>query len=141
MAENKVKDLLGVSMDKIKQMVDVNTIVGDPIYAGNTTIIPVSKVSYGFASGGSDLPMEKDTAKEFFGGGSGAGITVTPIAFLCVNETETKLMPVQPCNTAIERAIDLVPTLIEKFKTFKEEKENESDKEGKAKKTAKDKKE
>lgn len=141
MAENKVKDLLGVSMDKIKQMVDVNTIVGDPIYAGKTTIIPVSKVSYGFASGGSDIPTKKDTAQEFFGGGSGAGITVTPIAFLSVSDDETKLLPVQPCNTAVDRVIDLVPTLVEKFKKFKEEKESEAKKEDEAKKEAKEKKE
>ena len=74
--ETKVENLMGVSIDKIKQMVDVSTVVGDPIpLSGGTTLIPVSKVSYGFASGGSDLPTKGE--KDLFGGGGGAGINIT----------------------------------------------------------------
>ena len=74
MSENKVNNLLGVSMDKIKEMVDVNTVIGDPITAPNgTTVIPVSRVSYGFAGGGSDLPSKAQPEKGLFAGGSGAG--------------------------------------------------------------------
>lgn len=74
MSENKVNNLLGVSMDKIKEMVDVNTVIGDPITAPDgTTVIPVSRVSYGFAGGGSDLPSKAQPEKGLFAGGSGAG--------------------------------------------------------------------
>ena len=77
---NAIEGILGVSMEKIREMVDVNTIIGDPISAPNgTTIIPVSKVSFGFASGGSDLPTQ---AAEKFAGGAGAGVTVKPQAAL-----------------------------------------------------------
>ena len=79
-----IDNLMNITMDKIKEMVDVNTIVGTPITsADGTLIIPVSKVSYGFASGGSDLPT-KNEKKDLFGGGSGAGVTIQPIAFLTV---------------------------------------------------------
>ena len=79
-----IDNLMNITMDKIKEMVDVNTIVGTPITAEDgTLIIPVSKVSYGFASGGSDLPT-KNEKKDLFGGGSGAGVTIQPIAFLTV---------------------------------------------------------
>ena len=78
MSENKVNNLLGVSMDKIKEMVDVNTVIGDPITAPDgTTVIPVSRVSYGFAGGGSDLPSKAQPEKGLFAGGSGAGINIT----------------------------------------------------------------
>ena len=79
---NAIEGILGVSMEKIREMVDVNTIIGDPISAPNgTTIIPVSKVSFGFASGGSDLPTQ---AAEKFAGGAGAGVTVKPQAFIVI---------------------------------------------------------
>ena len=70
--QHAINDLTGISMEKLKEMVDVNTIIGDPIKVDeNTTVIPISKVSFGFASGGSDLPSKQE--KELFGGGSGAG--------------------------------------------------------------------
>ena len=72
MSDNKVNDLLGVSMDKIKQMVDVNTVVGDPITTPEgTTVIPISRVNYGFAAGGSDLPSKSQPSGGLFAGGSG----------------------------------------------------------------------
>ena len=90
--ETKVENLMGVSIDKIKQMVDVSTVVGDPIpLSGGTTLIPVSKVSYGFASGGSDLPTKGE--KDLFGGGGGAGINITPIAFIAVSITSSTPSP------------------------------------------------
>ena len=80
MSENKVNDLMDVTLDKIKHMVDVNTIIGDPITTPDgTTVIPISRVSYGFASGGSDLPSRAQPAAGLFAGGSGAGITIIPI--------------------------------------------------------------
>ena len=83
--KTKITQMMGVAMEKIHEMGDVSTVIGEPIHAGDTTIIPVSKVSYGFASGGSDLPA-KQNPKELFGGGAGAGVTVQPIAFLIINK-------------------------------------------------------
>ena len=78
MSENKVNNLLGASMDKIKEMVDVNTVVGDPITTPDgTTVIPVSRVSYGFAGGGTDLPSKVQPEKGLFAGGSGAGTGIS----------------------------------------------------------------
>ena len=81
----KITQMMDITIDKIREMGDVKTVIGDPIQAGDTTIIPVSKVSYGFASGGSDLPA-KQNPKELFGGGAGAGVTVQPVAFLIINK-------------------------------------------------------
>ncbi|HOA00633.1 spore germination protein GerW family protein, partial [Ruminococcus sp.] len=79
-----VSDLLGISIEKIKEMADVNAIIGEPIkLPDGTTIIPVSKVSYGFASGGSDLPSKYD--KDLFGGGAGAGVSIKPEGFLVIS--------------------------------------------------------
>ncbi len=81
MSEHPIEGLMGVTMQKIKEMVDVNTIIGEPVITPDgTTIIPVSKVSFGFASGGTDLPTSQP--KQTFGGGGGAGITLQPLAFL-----------------------------------------------------------
>ena len=89
MSERAINSYMGVSMEKIRNMVDSNTMIGDPIPCGDgTTIIPVSKVSVGFASGGSDLPTR--TAKEYFAGGAGGGISVKPIGFLVVKNGEEK---------------------------------------------------
>lgn len=80
MSEHPIQGMMDTSMQKIKEMVDVNTIIGEPIHCPDgTMIIPVSKVTYGFASGGSDFPTK--TEKDLFGGGSGAGITISPVAF------------------------------------------------------------
>ena len=87
MAEKRpIQDLMGVTMEKMREMVDVQTIIGDPIVVSDkVTIVPVSKVSYGFASGGSDLPV-KTNPKDLFGGGAGAGVSIQPVAFLVVQE-------------------------------------------------------
>ena len=110
---NNVNNLLGVSIDKIKEMVDVNMVVGDPInLPDNVTIIPVSRVSYGFASGGSDLPNKAD--RDIFGGGSGAGINVTPVAFLVVKNGTVNMLPVMTKATTIDNAISMIPGMVDK---------------------------
>ena len=82
--EHPIGSLMDTTMEKIKEMIDVNTIIGEPITSPDgTLIIPVSKVIYGFAAGGSDLPTKKEN-KDCFGGGSGAGVTIQPVAFLTV---------------------------------------------------------
>lgn len=114
MNEHPIHDLMGVTMEKIREMVDVNTIIGDPITcADGTTILPISKVSYGFASGGSDLPSKVE--KDLFGGGSGAGITISPVAFLVIIGGEVKLMQLSIDATAPNALINMVPDVVDKI--------------------------
>ena len=117
MKDNQVKDLAGTTMEKIKCMVDANTIVGEKIDLGNGSfIIPISKVSYGFAAGGSDFASKKAENKDLFGGGSGAGINITPIAFLSVNqEGDVKLLQIESFEGALDRIIATAPDLIDKI--------------------------
>lgn len=112
--KTSVSDLLGVSMEKIKEMADVNAIIGEPIKLDDgTTIIPISKVSYGFASGGSDLPSKYD--KNLFGGGAGAGVTIKPEGFLVISSDGTaKMVSMTPSNDPIGNAIEKAPMIIEK---------------------------
>ncbi len=126
MAEHPIQDIMSTAMNSIKDMVDVNTIVGDAIECqSGTVIIPISKVSFGFASGGSEFKGEtideyskrdKDEQIQYrlpFGGGAGAGISVNPIAFLVVSNNSVKLLPVDHSN-AIDKILDYMPDLIEK---------------------------
>lgn len=118
MEKHPLEGIMGESMQHIKKLVDVNTIIGEPITLGDgTTIIPVSKVSFGFASGGSDFAPKADTkgTNNLFGGGSGGGVTINPVAFLTVNGDLIKLLPVSGTNTTADKIIDLVPELVTKF--------------------------
>lgn len=116
MENHPIEGILDETMKKIKEMVDVNTIVGAPITSPDgSTIIPVSKVTCGFASGGSDLPTKKLEAKELFAGGSSAGITITPVAFLAVTQGDVKLLQVEPFNSATDRVIGMIPEVIDKI--------------------------
>ena len=107
---------MDTTMNKIKEMVDVNTIIGDPITSPDgTIIIPVSKVSYGFASGGSDFPTKNEN-KDCFGGGSGAGVTIQPVAFLTVYQGKVNLMPIEKFDGAADRVVGMVPDVVDKVK-------------------------
>lgn len=112
-----IEGILGVSMEKIREMVDVNTIVGEPISSEGATIIPISKVSFGFASGGTDLPTQ---AAEKFAGGSGAGITVKPVAFIVIKpDGDVKMLELGGGKSSpIEGAIEALPGIVEKIKAF-----------------------
>lgn len=111
--EKNVNTFLGVSIDKIKQMVDVNTVVGDPIsLPDGITIIPVSRMAYGFAAGGSDVPNKSD--RDIFGGGTGAGVNVTPVAFLVIQGGEVKMLPVNSKPSSLDRAVSMVPDMVDK---------------------------
>ncbi|MCI6495554.1 MAG: GerW family sporulation protein, partial [Anaeromassilibacillus sp.] len=91
MEEHPINKLMDTTMQKIKEMVDVNTIIGDPITTPDgTTIIPISKVSYGFAAGGTDFPSKREN-RDNFGGGSGAGVSITPIGFLTVCKGDVRM--------------------------------------------------
>ncbi|BDF70906.1 sporulation protein YtfJ [Oscillospiraceae bacterium] len=135
MSENKqhpIGDLMGATMQKIREMVDVNTIVGQPIQAGEVTIIPVSKVSFGFASGGSDFTSknQKPDADNSFGGGSGAGVNIAPIAFLIVKGDSVKLLPVAPPpGNSVDRVVEMVPELVDKVTGFIEKQQDKKENE------------
>ncbi|MBP5303588.1 MAG: sporulation protein YtfJ [Clostridia bacterium] len=108
--DKSVQGVLGISMDKIKEMVDVDTVIGTPIVADNVTLIPISRVTYGFAGGGSDLPT-KDPDR--FGGGSGAGITITPIAIISINQGKVQVLPISDKPGPVESAIASVPSVVD----------------------------
>jgi len=113
MREQSASGLLGTAIEKIRELVDVSTIIGDPISVGDgVSIIPVSKVTYGFASGGSDFPSKNNT--ELFGGGGGAGITISPVAFLIVNNGEVTIKHITASDNSAERIIGMVPEVIDK---------------------------
>ncbi|MGN1468034.1 MAG: GerW family sporulation protein [Ruminococcus sp.] len=123
MSDHPINGLMQTTMQKIKEMVDVNTIVGDPITSPDgTIIIPVSKVTYGFASGGSDFPTKKEN-KDCFGGGSGAGVSIVPVAFLVVYKGDVKLVPLEKFDGAADRVVGMVPDIVEKITSlFKKDK-------------------
>ena len=115
--EHPIQGLMGVTMEKIREMVDVNTIIGEPIACGDgVTILPVSKVSYGFASGGSDLPAKVE--KDLFGGGSGAGISIHPVAFLVIANGDVKLLQLTVDASTPNALINLVPDLMDKVSSY-----------------------
>ena len=112
--DTKVKDLVSTAMGKIKEISDADTIIGDPIKIdGDITIIPVSKVSYGFAAGGSDLPSKNE--KECFGGGSGGGVSIQPLAFIVVANGDVKLLELGPGSSPANAIISAVPDLFTKI--------------------------
>lgn len=132
MKEHPLNDLTGSTMEKIRAMADANTVVGQPIAAGEVTIIPVSRVSFGFASGGSDFASkhQRPEADNAFGGGSGAGINVEPVAFLIVRGDNVRLLPVMPPpGGAIDRVVDMVPDLVDKVTDFVEKQQEKKDSE------------
>lgn len=111
MKEQSASGILGTSIEKIKDLVDVSTIIGDPMDLDDgIKVIPVSKVSYGFASGGSDFPSKSNA--ELFGGGGGAGITITPIAFIVVNNGEVSIKHISTEEGSIERTIGMIPDVV-----------------------------
>lgn len=120
MAEHPIENLMVTAMTSLRDMIDVNTIVGDTVETPDgTTIIPVSKVSFGFASGGSEFNTNKlnkfsETAKLPFGGGSGAGVKISPVAFLVVKDGTIKLLTVE-ANSPLDKLVDALPDLANKL--------------------------
>lgn len=133
MSEHPIEGMMSNAMEKIREMVDVNTIIGEPITSPDgTVIIPVSKVTYGFASGGSDFPTKKPEGKDLFGGGSGAGITISPVAFLTVSNGNVNLLQISPYDGPADRVISMVPEVVDKLgamlKKSREEKKSAREK-------------
>ncbi len=113
MKEQSAAGILSTTIEKVRQLVDVSTIVGEPIALSNEiTVIPVSKVTYGFASGGSDFPSKNNV--QLFGGGGGAGITINPVAFLILKNGEVTLKHITSNDNAAERLVNMVPDVIDK---------------------------
>ena len=146
MSEHPIEGLMLTAMNSIQDMVDVNTIIGEPIETSNNmVIIPISKVGFGFAAGGSEFKgetLDEYTKKEKeeqvqyrlpFGGGAGAGVSISPVAFLVVSTNNVKLLPVSH-SSAIDKLMDYVPDLMEKVNCYlnksmqnrKEEKKEEA---------------
>lgn len=121
--EHPVENLMKSTMENLRDMIDVNTVVGDAVETRDGSyIVPISKVTFGFASGGSEFGNEKNTSSDKerklpFGGGSGAGVTVKPVAFLVVKEDSVRLLPVDQDNT-YDRIVDSVPQVLDMFKGF-----------------------
>ena len=120
--KHELENLMRSTMENLRDMIDVNTVVGDVLETSDgTSIVPISKVSFGFASGGSEFgnhtSLRKEEEKYPFGGGSGAGVSVRPIAFLIVKDGIVKLQPVDYDNT-IDRVVDSIPQFIEILKGF-----------------------
>ena len=114
-------NMLENTIAKIREMVDVNSVIGTPITtADGVTIIPVSKVSAGFGGGGSDYVSKNANKQENpFGGGAGGGVTVTPIAFLIVKEGSVRMLPVAaPANTTADRLVEMIPDTLDKISDF-----------------------
>ena len=118
-------NMLENTIAKIREMVDVNSVIGEPIAVGDTTIIPVSKVSVGFGGGGSDFTKGNDA----FGGGAGGGVKVQPICFLIVNKDgNVRMMPVPtPANTTADRLVEMVPDTLDKISAFIDSKTNKAE--------------
>ena len=123
----EVENLMKSTMESLRNMIDVNTIVGDTVKMNNgNCIIPISKVTFGFASGGSDFSLNNENYKDGdypFGGGTGAGVSVKPVAFLVVRDESVRLLPVEQ-NTTYDRIVDTVPQVLEIIKDFVKKKDN-----------------
>ena len=137
MAEHPIKGLMETAMENIQEMVDVNTIIGEPVETPDgQVIIPVSKVGFGFAAGGSEFAFnglnrradehDQDSASNSFpfGGGSGGGVSITPVAFIVVSEKEIKLMSMESPSHLYERLIDFAPQLVEKLQDWGKKKKS-----------------
>lgn len=122
MSDSNLKSLMDVTLEKLRAMVDADVITGTPIQSGSITLIPVSRVSFGLASGGSDFPSKNQN--QLFGGGGGAGVTVVPIAFIVINGENVKMMPVYNEVSPAEKAISMAPEIIDKAKELFRKKEN-----------------
>lgn len=129
MADHPIQGMMKTTMESIKEMVDVNTIVGEPVETPDgTVIIPISRVTFGFAAGGGDCSPDSEKEVYPFGGGTGAGVSVKPVGFLvCTLTNGVRFMPVE-CNFVYDRIFDMVPQIFSKmqeiFGSCKQEKDD-----------------
>ena len=128
--QHPIDNMMQTTMESIRGMVDVNTVVGAPVMdQKGTTIIPISKVSFGFVAGGGEYAVEDGKQKPVptdifsFAGGTGAGVSVQPVGFLVVTDKQVKMLPAQTTG-AMERMVELLPQLIEELNAKDEKKKN-----------------
>ena len=129
--KHPLSELMGSTMDKIQLLADSNTVVGEPIVTDDVTILPISRLSFGFGVGGADFTTknQKPTADNCFGGGSGAGVNIDPIAFLVVRDGNVRILPLlPPAEGVIVRVVDMVPELVDKVTDFVEKQQEKKDK-------------
>lgn len=127
--QHPINEMMSTTMEKIRSMMDANTIIGDPIQAEGVTLIPVSRLSFGFASGGSDFitKNQKPELNNTFGGASGASAKMEPVAFLIVRGDSVKLLPVDPpASNTVDRVIEVVPEVVDKVTEFLEKNKKNS---------------
>ena len=125
MSQN-LPNMLQDTISKIREMMSVNDVVGEPIVVGDVTIVPISKVSVGFGGGGAD--NAKASNKDAFGGGMGGGVKVNPVCFLVVKDGNVRMMPVPvPANTTADRILEMVPDTLDKISAFIDSKTNKGE--------------
>lgn len=116
MAENNnLSQIIDVTLEKLKTMTNAETIIGDAINRGDVTIIPVSKLTFGVATGGSDFATKK-SSDAMFGGGGGAGVSIIPVAFIVIKGDNVRIMPIDSEFSTVDKAISMVPELFDKVK-------------------------
>ena len=121
--QQSIQELMANTLGKMRELVDSNTVIGTPITTeAGTTIIPVSKISFGFVSGGTDFANDKQ--KDLFGGAASSGASITPVGFLVVNGTTVKFMQVAEGNRTIDRLINMMPEVIDKLEALISKKTN-----------------
>ena len=127
--KNPLGDILQEAMGKVREMVDANTIVGQPIVSDGVTLIPISKVSFGFGGGGAEYGGKASPGDKNLGGGVSAGVKITPTAFLVVKDGAVRVLPVAvPAASAVDRIVEMVPDLVDKVSDlFRREKSEEAD--------------
>lgn len=125
MAEQKISEIMETTMEKIKTMVDANTIIGDKIVVDDVTIIPISKLSFGFASGATDF-AGKNNGSQVFAGGGGAGASINPVGFLVVKNGDVSMLPISHIETATSKVIDMLPETFQKIKGLFKKKDTET---------------
>lgn len=129
---NPISDILQSSLNSLRDIVDVNTVIGEAVkVSDDITIIPVSKVSFGYGGGGSGYPTKKET-KDTFGGATGAGATVEPIAFLVIQNGNVKLLQISTSKNTADKVVNLVPEVIDKVSGIIDEKKAKKAKETKS---------
>ena len=125
MSQN-LPNMLQDTISKIREMMSVNDVVGEPIVVGDVTIIPISKVSVGFGGGGAD--NAKAANKDAFGGGMGGGVKVSPVCFLVVKDGNVRMMPVPiPANSTADRILEMVPDTLDKISAFIDSRTNKAE--------------
>lgn len=125
-----INDMMATTIQKVRELVDANTIIGEAIVAGDVTLIPISKLSMGFGTGGSEYATknQEPERENAFGGGGGAGLKITPVAFLVVSGDNVKILNMNaPADNTLDRVVELVPDLVEKMTSLFGKKQKDSD--------------